>query len=302
MQLPTRQAPGTLHGASVTKTQCKVIEDADLQSVAELLAQGFSGRKAADWLAGLRRQGARDVPAGWPRYGYRLDAAGRTVGVLLVLYTARDIEGETVLRCSLSSWYVDPDFRSHATLLTSVAQKLRTTSYVNLTAAPHTWPIIEAQGFKCAGTGTFFSFPLVSGGASARVAVLGSDPVPGLSEAEHDLLRRHATLGCRSLVCRTGEGALPFILAPFRVRRGRLTLPGMRLIYARDLDSYRLCARALGAFLAVRGRAFVALSADGPVPGLRGIFTTQRGRRYVRGPHPPSPYDLTDSEFVVFQV
>ena len=61
----------------------------DLDAVADLLTRGFVGRSRDYWMQGLRRQAVREVPSGYPRFGYMLDQDGQPVGVLLLLYTSR---------------------------------------------------------------------------------------------------------------------------------------------------------------------------------------------------------------------
>ena len=72
--------------------------------------------------------------------------------------------------------------------------------------------------------------------------------IEGLSDAEVELLTRHARYGCLSLVCRTAGGeAFPFILLPMRIRRGWIAPPAMQLIYCRDIaDSSNAPARSAG--------------------------------------------------------
>ena len=52
-------------------------------------------------MQGLRRQAAREVPNGYPRFGYMLDNDGRAVGVLLLLYTSRISGSEATIQCNL---------------------------------------------------------------------------------------------------------------------------------------------------------------------------------------------------------
>ena len=42
------------------------------------------------------------------------------------------------------------------------------------------------------------------------------------------------------------------------------------------------------------------LDSNGRVPGLAGIYTEARGRKYFKGPHRPRLADLTDTELVVY--
>ena len=87
--------------------RCREIASADLDAVADLLTQGFARRSRDYWINGLQRMSAREVPQGFPRYGYMLDQDGMPVGVLLLIYSSRDDGGRISIRCNLSSWYVD---------------------------------------------------------------------------------------------------------------------------------------------------------------------------------------------------
>jgi hypothetical protein len=156
--------------------RCREIGEADLDGIADLLARGFHGRSRDYWLQGLRRQAARDVPQGYPRFGYMLDHEGLPVGVLLLIYSLRDADGEPAIHCNLSSWYVEPAFRNYAPMLTSLAQRRKEVSYFNISPAQWTWPIIEAQGFLTYCNGLFFSFPTLSrNGHDASVEIVSTD-------------------------------------------------------------------------------------------------------------------------------
>src|SRR5215472_2648127 len=142
--------------------RCREIGTADLDAVADLLARGFAGRSRDYWMNGLQRMSVREVPQGFPRFGYILDHDGTPVGVLLLIYTARDDGGGTSIRCNISSWYVEPTYRNYAPMLTKVAQRHKCVTYVNISPAHWTWPTIEAQGFRAYCRGLFFSLPALS--------------------------------------------------------------------------------------------------------------------------------------------
>jgi hypothetical protein len=125
--------------------------------------------------------------------------------------------------------------------------------------------------------------------------------IEGLSEAEVGLLTRHVRYGCLSLVCRMpSDGAFPFILLPMRIRRGWIAPPAMQLIYCRDINEYVACAGAIGRALLRHGKLSVILDANGKLPGLIGIYSSARGRKYFKGQHPPRLADLTDTELVLY--
>jgi hypothetical protein len=74
----------------------------------------------------------------------------------------------------------------------------------------------------------------------------------------------------------------------------------VQLIYARDVADYVACAGAIGRFLLRRGKLSVLLNANGPLEGVRGLYTEKRGRKYFKGPHRPKLADLSDTELVVY--
>ncbi len=286
------------------KLRCREFSEADLDAVADLLTRGFAGRSRHYWMQGLRRQAAREVPNGYPRFGYMLDNDGMPVGVLLLLYSSRMNGGETAIHCNLSSWYVDPAFRNYAPLLTKIAQKNKEVTYLNISPATWTWPIIEAQGFNSYCSGLFFSLPMLSRpepGLTVDTISPDAHAIEGLPDPEVELLASHARYGCLSLVCRTpGGGPFPFILIPMRIRRGWIAPPAMQLVYCRDIGEYVRCAGAIGRTLLRHGKLSVILDANGPVPGLTGFYSKARGRKYFKGPHRPRLADLTDTELVLY--
>jgi hypothetical protein len=283
--------------------RCREIASDDLDAVAGLLTRGFVGRSRDYWMKGLRRQAAREVPDGYPRFGYMLDHDGAPAGVLLLICSNRGDGHAPEIRCNLSSWYVEPAFRNYAPMLAKIAQRLSEVTYVNISPARWTWPIIEAQGFRAYCNGLFFSLPLLSrASADARVEIIQADrtEVEGLPAVEARLLIRHAQNGCLSLVVRTSRGVVPFVLQAVRIRRGFIAPPAMQLIYCRDVADYIGCAGTLGRFLLARGKISVILDANGPVAGLTGIYTERRGRKYAKGPATPRLGDLADTELVIY--
>jgi hypothetical protein len=225
------------------------------------------------------------------------------VGVLLLIYTTRTGGGEPSIFCNLSSWYVDPAFRNYAPMLTSIAQRRKEVSYFNISPAHWTWPIVEAQGFRAYCKGLFLSFPALSrNGRSATIEFVSADTrsIDGLPTADAELLLRHASYGCMSLVCRTDDGTFPFVLVPMRIRRGWISPPAMQLVYCRDIAEYASCAGAIGRALLRQGKIAVIFDANGDVPGVTGFYTEKRGRKYCKGPHRPRLADLSDTELVIY--
>jgi hypothetical protein len=285
------------------KPRFREIVENDLDAIADLLTRGFVHRSRQYWMLGLRRQGARSLPLGAPRYGYLMESDGQPVGCLLLIYSTKMIDGQTTTCCNVSSWYVDPEFRNYAALFASMTQKRKDVSYFNVTPALPTWPILEAQGFRVYCRGLYFSFPLLSrNDRGMRVEAVTPDTasVAGLPDDELAMLKRHAGYGCLSLVCRTADEVIPFIFFPLRKRRGIIPLPALQLGFCREIADYVRCAGAIGRYLLWRGSPVIILDADGPISGLAGVYSEARGRKYFRGPRQPRLGDLADTELAIY--
>jgi hypothetical protein len=287
----------------VPKVRCREIVESDIDAIVDLLTRGFPGRTREYWIRGLGRQSERPVPQGYPRYGYLLENDLGPVGVLLLLYSSKVQAGETTIHCNVSSWYVDLSFRIYATLLTSMAQKNRDVTYTNISPAVPTWPVIEAQGYKLYCSGLFFSIPVLSRaepGVRIETVTPETRPIKNLPQPDLELLASHAEYGCLAFVCHTSNGPLPFVMTSKRIRSGRIPVPAVQLVYCRETADYVRCAGAIGRFLIRHGKPVVILDANGPVPGLTGIYTETLGRKYFKGPNPPRLADLTDTELVLY--
>lgn len=285
------------------KPRFREIQESDVEAIADLLTRGFVYRSRDYWMHGLRRQGARSLPQDAPRYGYLMENDVKPVGCLLQIYSTRTIDGQAAICCNNSSWYVDPEFRNYAALFASMTQKRKDVTYFNVTPATQTWPILEAQGFKIYCRGLYFSFPALSrGGADMQVEVVTPDTasIAGLPDDELAVLKRHASYGCLSLVCRTAIEAIPFIFFSLRKRRGIIPLPALQLGFCHEIADYVRCAGAIGRYLLWRGSPIVILDANGPIAGVAGVYSEARGRKYFKGPQQPRLGDLADTELAIF--
>jgi len=274
------------------RVRCRQIGLADLEAVADLLTRGFPARPRKYWTTALARLQARGAPEGCPQFGYLLEAEGHVVGALLLIFSERNGQ----LRCNLSSWYVAPEHRAHAAVLAAMATKLKHVTYLNTSPAPHTWPILKAQGYVQYSAGQFLALAALGRGRgrARRLTRCETDRLL----PEYDLLRAHAEAGCEVLVCDTAAGAAPFVFLRRRIARG--ALPAMQLIYARSTASFAACAGPLGRHLAARGAPLVICDADAAIPGVPGLLFKERGPRFFKGPERPRQNDLAFTEMVLF--
>jgi hypothetical protein len=287
------------------KVRCRRIEDADADTVVTLLTRGFATRRPRRfWEHVIACLATRAAPADAPRYGYLLESDGTAVGAILQIFsTLRPGAGahETTTRCNVSSWYVEPAFRTYAPFLVSQAVKQKSVTYINISSAPHTRPIVEAQGYLRFSNGVFVALPCLSRPPSVQVRIIAADAEPRAhcETHERDLLRDHAAYGCISVWCETPERAYPFV---FRARRVKGLVTCAQLIYCRDVEDLVHFARPLGMYLARYGRPLVILDANGPVRGLIGKYFDQTMPKYFKGPAPPRLGDLAYTEAALFGV
>ena len=148
--------------SNLAAIRCRQIDESDVPAVAGLLRRGFPNRNRQFWQRALDELTRREPPPGLPKYGYLLETDGVPVGVILVICSTMRVDGTSAPRCNLSSWYVEPAFRTYAPLLVSQALRHKEVTYLNVSAAPHTWPIIEAQGFSRYSDGIFIALPALN--------------------------------------------------------------------------------------------------------------------------------------------
>jgi hypothetical protein len=281
------------------KVRSRQIADADIERVVDLLARGFGLRPRSYWQRALERLSSHPAPADMPKYGYLLESGGDLVGVILLIFSSIPGEQSSKMRCNVSSWYVEPAFRSYASLLISQAIKNKNVTYLNISPAAHTQPIVEAQGFSRYSTGQFVAVPALSplGGGTVKVIDAAQRPDASIEPSELDLLLAHKEYGCLSLWAVASGNAHPFVFMP-RLAKG--CVPCVQLIYCRHIDDFVRLAGPIGRYLAARGRPLVIVDSIGPIPGLVGKHIDGKVPKYFKGPDRPHFGDLAYTEAVLF--
>jgi hypothetical protein len=298
-QTSTTRSTSKVTPISLSAVRCRQVVDGDVPGVAELLSKGFPRRSRDNWRRALHRLAQHSTPTGMPKYGYVLESAGIPVGVILLISSiVREGNSETI-RCNVSSWYVEPDYRIHAPLLVSQAIRKQNVMYFNISPAKHTRPIIEAQGFSRYSSGQFVTFAFLSTHRDPTPVVGPNvNPDAHFEPFERDLLQTHSQYGCMSLWCVTPERAYPFVFLPRVMKR---IVPCVQLIYCRCVEDFVRFARPLGSYLRSRGRPLVIIDSNGPIRGLRGMYFDDVAPKYFRGPMPPRLGDLAHTEAAMFE-
>jgi hypothetical protein len=280
---------------------CRQIEQTDIAEVAGLFARRLPRRSPQYWLGIFAQLDRLEPQAAMPKYGYLLAFGDAVVGaILLICRSVRTMDIPTT-RCNLSSWCVEPDFRAYAPLLVSQAHRHKDVTYVNVSPAPHTLPIIEAQGFERYCNGVFVAVPILSRSFGGRIEVLNAHQRPEVDfrPSDRQLLLEHAAFGCIGLWCITSDHAYPFV---FRPRFIKTFVPCAQLIYSPGVANFVRFARPIGSFLRRRGRPFVIIDANGPIPGLIGTFRRGLMPKYFKGPNCPPLGDLAYTESALFGI
>jgi hypothetical protein len=277
------------------RLSCRPIIDADFAAVATLLTRAFPRHHRQFWTRALEQLKGREHPPGLPQYGYLLESDDAPVGVLLLIWSR--VNGTLAFRCNFSSWYVDPKFRGYASLFSSQASRRKDVTYLNVSPESDTLPIIEAQGFSRYCDGNVVAVTMLNGmyGPQAKVFRVPRQPEVEFDPSEHEILLQHAAHGCISLWCVTSKHAYPFVFRPRMVKR---VIPCAQMIYCREIAEFVSFAGPIGRFLALRGRPFVIIDANGPIPGLIGAFSRSwMPPKYFKGPQRPRLGDLSYTEF-----
>jgi hypothetical protein len=273
----------------------------DIDEIAKLLVRGFPRSTNQDWLGIFRRLAEHQTPDGFPTYGYVMESEQVPVGVILLI-SSTTYSGEVrSIRCNLSSWYVSPIFRGYGPLFISRILKNADVTYVNVSPAPHTLPILHVQGFSRYSNGQFFAAPVsfTPYAKPARVVSVGDSAGKHCGTHEHELLLRHARYGCISLWCMADNRAYPFV---FRRRVVNGFVPCAQLIYCRHIEEFVRVSRPIGRYLARRGMPIVMMDSNGRVPGLAGIYIDGMLPKYYKGPYPPRLGDLAYTETALFGI
>jgi hypothetical protein len=262
------------------------IATTDLPAASEFFSKHL-GAPAGNYLHILNLLTEHDTPAGFPKYGYLLEVDGAIAGGIILIFSAlQGTEGKPV-RCQLTAWCVEPQYRSYSTLFIAKALKHKDVTYLNLSARPAAVPVVKAQGFARYSDGQFLAIPVLNLISARRpegkVMSAGCNPPAPYEDYERKLLQRHEKYGCICFWFVTPERAYPFVFQPRLFKR---VIPGVQLIYCRDISDLARFAGPIGLHLALRGRLAVSIDSSGAVRGLAGKYFPGIAPRWFKGPSP----------------
>jgi hypothetical protein len=280
--------------------RCREISAADEDAVVSLLVRIFRGHDREFWIRALQRIKAYGVVPGYPQCGYLLERNGSVVGVLLLIFRSMIVDDEIRVSCNVSSWCVEPDARSYASMLVSKAFKLKDVTFLNVSPSPHTLPILAAHGYRRYASGLFVSFPeFLKPFAGGRVVRAGAEACsnPDITAEEVKILQSHQAMGCVVVVCHIDGRRIPFV---FLKRHYRHVIPYAHLVYSRSVEDFVRAAGLIGRFLLLHhGLSFTVICSNGPIGGLPGRYFDNTRPKYFKGPHEPRLGDLAYTELVL---
>jgi hypothetical protein len=275
------------------------ITEADHAAVARLLAKGFQ-RPVWYYVEALKRLSRHPTPPDRSKYGFMMEADGVVVGAVLLIFSTLPSGSAACMRCNVTSWYVEPEYKNYAALFTSRALRHKDVTYVNISARPAARPIILAQGFQLYSSGQYVAVPVLHlRSTDGPVQICGVQTAPDalFEMSDYELLAAHAEFGCMSLWCLMSGRAYPFVFLPRRFKR---VLPGVQLIYCREIQDVVRFAGPLGRFLAARGKLVISIDSNGPIAGLPGRYVKGKSPRFFKGRNPPRPGDISYTQAAMF--
>ena len=260
------------------------IVDEDIDFLVGFIGDGVAipRRYLAAVLNQLRR---RQAPAGFPKYGLLLESGDEIVGAILLIFSENYADGATAIHCHLTSWYVKPEFRPYASIFYLRALKYKNVTYLNISARPKTWKIIEAQGFKRYSSGqviapTLANMFVPNKGKPFEVFLFTPDLDLAMNPREIRLLADHARYGCTTICCKVGDEVYPFV---FQRRMLKKFIPVVQLIYCRRLEDLATCIAPISRVLLKMGAMAIRADANGPIKGVIGPFIKDLEPRWYKG-------------------
>lgn len=134
-------------GADGTGVRLRRAENADIDSVVDLLCRAFPrGPRRLQWHPLFERPWDDDALED-SCFGYLLEAGDRIVGYIGTIFAVREIGGEEVVSCNLSSWCVEPEYRAMGGGLLLAAMRQRKAVLTAFTPSPAVQVICETLGF-----------------------------------------------------------------------------------------------------------------------------------------------------------
>lgn len=252
------------------------IDESQLETAAQLLAEGFPLRSLAFWRRGLRQLADHTRSIGEPSFGTFLMAGETPVGILLTIPKQDAWTGRRVV--NLSSWYVRESHRWSAARLMIAALADRNTIYTDFTPTKAAADVNARFGFRTIGTDLlllFLPWLALAGSRRDRLVPLAALPPGAIPDAQRKDLLNHEALGCVVTAVEHAGRHFPVVL-DIASRKG---IPLARLVYAEGTDIVTANLAAFARLLMRRGVPLMALQVD-ENQHVPSAWVWERGRCY----------------------
>jgi hypothetical protein len=261
------------------------IATSDLQVLSRFLGDGLGYRPERFLRIFSAIEQIPSVP-GFSQYGFVLEVQGRIVGSLLTIHSKVIHSAPEHVRCHLTGWYVEPEYAFYGTLLERRATRGSNVSYINTSARPSTYKIIQAQGFKKYSRGQFILPTLLHVFNARRNINILVNQESSLNKddiSELKLMNLHTQLGSICLWGLRNGRFHPFI---FQKKKLKGFLPCAQLIFCRDVGDVSAFIGPLSRHMISRGIFAISIDANGSIPDLRGVYFEGLEPRFYKGVTP----------------
>lgn len=224
---------------------------------AALLAEGFPRLSRETWETSIAKMFAHVETLGEASVGQFASVDGNDVGIWLVIPSIRTAYTAAPRKtANLASLYMRPGYEWMTALFMRRLMPDPAVDYVGLTAKLSMQQLGTRLGFVQRSRGAVV-IPLVlaalRSSRGAKILSLADIRPDALPQHHHDLLERHARLGCLAVGIEVDGICHPLIMILSR-RRGML---GARLVLARDRQLVRAALGVIARYLLKRGFLFL---------------------------------------------
>lgn len=256
------------------------IDEGNLASAVQLLAEGFPEQPPAFWDRGIDRLRAYCLDHGFPSIGSLLIANAMPVGVLLEIPSCHPTTGEKVL--NLSSWYVKEKYRWFAPKMLSDATAAADVVYTDFTPSERAAELNTRLGFRTVSAPMMlFLLPLAAMASWGAGKVVSMDDIPyaALPQGEIKAVDAHRALGCLTFAIKNDERFHPVILDVIRKRN----MPVARVLYAKNGQLIADNIGAIARFLLARGLPLLSAPIERDVAVKHAITWRPDYRYQIKG-------------------
>jgi hypothetical protein len=215
-------------------------------------------------------------------YGYVLEDDDKVVGFLGLLFTEREIKGETHKFCELHSWYVKDEYRNDSMRLFLPAMSMRNITIVNHTPTDTVYDVSKKFGFSDLESKLLIFLPVPTWKSlSAAVTIETRKHLIAeyLDDADRRIFLDHADVECHHFLVRSryDSGYSYIVLKKMWLRR---FVPFGRILYVSNEQLLLDCISKLKLYWCLRlGLQFIVIDRDQLATPVKPPLTRESPRK-----------------------